>query len=80
MPVTTAGLADVGSGNPHPAELSRPGKHLIEQLAIAGLPVRTRAQRLACVPDADCKRIARRLQLAKAKCPRCARDGGDTRV
>jgi hypothetical protein len=80
MPVAAAGLADVGSGDLHPGELGGPGKHLVEQLAIAGLAVRPLSQGPACVRNTDRKSIAQRLQLTKAKRPRRAAGGGNPRV
>jgi len=80
MPVAAAGLAEIGAGDPQPAEVGGPGEHLLEQLAIAGLAIRSLAQGAAGVRNTDRKRIAHGLQLAKVKRPRPAVDGGNACV
>lgn len=80
MPVTAAGLADVGARYPHPFVLGGRSQHALQKLAVAGLELGTLSQSQPCLPDPRRQRIADRLQVAQVEGPRLAGDGGDTGV
>ncbi len=69
MPGATAGLADVGAGDPNPLVILRGLQHLVQQLAVVGLNQRSLRQRLARFGDPVGEAVANRLQLAKIKHP-----------
>ena len=65
MPVPTAGLADVGAGDPQPLVLRGRGQHVLQQLAVAGLELILLAQGLAGMSDPAGERIADSLELGE---------------
>lgn len=80
MPVATAGLTDIGAGDPQPLVLRRGGKHPPEQLAVAGLELGALPQLMLRHADPCRQRIADRLQVAETQRARLAGDRRDRRV
>lgn len=76
MPVATAGLTDVGAGDPHPLVLGRRREHLLEQLSIARLQLILPVQGPARLGDPVGEGIADALQVLQPGHPRSARSGG----
>lgn len=78
--MAATGLADVGTRDPHPLVLSGRGKHPLQQLAVAGLELGALLQLAPRRANPHCQRVANRLQIAQAECPRLRRYRGDSGV
>jgi hypothetical protein len=80
VPVTTAGLADIGAADLDPLEVLRCGEHLPQQLAVAGLDPGPLAQRQPRLGDPFGEIVAQALELAQVEDPGLHRDGGDAMI
>lgn len=80
MPVTAAGLADIGARDLQPLVLRGLGQHPLEQLTVAGLQFGLRLKLAPCVADPAGQRVANRLQLAQVEGARLGGDRSDTGV
>jgi hypothetical protein len=78
--VTATGLTDVCPRYAQPFEPGRVGKHLPEQLAVAGLEPLSLPERPARIRDPRRERVPHRLQLAQTENPRLTRPSGDRGV
>jgi len=70
MPVAATGLADIGTRDLQPLVASRIVQHALEQLTVAGLELDLLAQPALGGADSRGERVADRLQIAQAECPR----------
>jgi hypothetical protein len=80
VPGATAGLADVGTRDPQPLVLGGGGKHLLEQLAVAGLDHRALAEGDVGGGDPLGERVAHLLELLEPGDPRLGEPGRHDRV
>lgn len=76
MPGATAGLADVGAGDPHPLEFLGRLQQCSQQFAVVGLERLALGQGRACLGNPLRQPVANRLQLAEVEHPR----GGGNRL
>ena len=70
MPGATAGQADVGAADPHPAVLLRGGDQRGENIAVGGLEGGALGKCAPRLRDARRERVAHLLQLAQPEQPR----------
>lgn len=80
MPVPAAGLADVGTRDPHPLVLGRGRQHVLEQLAIAGLQFVLLAQGVVSAGNPIRQGVANLLELLEPGDARHGKAGSDPRV
>ncbi len=80
MPVTTAGLTDVGARDPYPLVLGGRGQHFLEQLAIAGLQFIPLDQGATRLGNAIGEGVANSLELLEPGYARLGKAGRNRRI
>jgi hypothetical protein len=70
VPVAAAGLADVGTADPHPGVAGRVGDQGGEKFAVGGLDRGAGGERPARLGDAAGERVADQLELPEVEHPR----------
>jgi hypothetical protein len=80
MPVSTAGLAEIGAGDPQPLVIGRGRQHPLEQLSVRGLERGALLEPAPPLGDLGRECIADGLQLSQPERSRLPRAGGHTGV